>query len=157
MGAGDPVPASPRVAPWGKEDRSMSFRDTSVRRGRLGVAGALLLAGVLLACGSPAAAPATKPPPVASPGAVAPALATAGAAPTGGAAVAARAEPTAAPAPIKVTMAPPSPGVIFLAYYLGQAKGLYAAEGVDLDLSIIPANTAIAAMLAGELDFTASA
>jgi ABC-type nitrate/sulfonate/bicarbonate transport system substrate-binding protein len=135
----------------------MYVRETCARRRRLGAAGALLLAGVMLACSSPAAAPATKPPPVASPGAVAPALATAGTAPTGGASSPARAEPAAPPAPIKVTMAPPSPGVIFLVYYLGQAKGLYAAEGVDLDLSIIPANTAIAAMLAGELDFTASA
>jgi ABC-type nitrate/sulfonate/bicarbonate transport system substrate-binding protein len=58
---------------------------------------------------------------------------------------------------MRVTMASPSPGVIFLAYYLGQAKGLYTAEGVDADLSVLTANTGIAALLAGELDFTTAA
>jgi ABC-type nitrate/sulfonate/bicarbonate transport system substrate-binding protein len=56
-----------------------------------------------------------------------------------------------------VSVALPSPGLNFLVYYLGQAKGLYAAEGVDLDLQVLPANTGIAALLAGQLDFTAAA
>ncbi|HLH22978.1 MAG TPA: ABC transporter substrate-binding protein [Chloroflexota bacterium] len=56
-----------------------------------------------------------------------------------------------------VSLALPSPGLNFLVYYLGQAQGLYAAEGVDLDLQVLPANTGIAALLAGQLDFTAAA
>jgi len=120
--------------------------------GRL-TACALLLAALLGGCASPAAAPPAGTAATAQPAAAAvppPAV------PSGGVS---HSPPAAAapPAPIRVTLAPPSPGVIFLAYYLGQAKGLYTAEGVDLELNVLPANTAIAAMLAGELDFTAAA
>ncbi len=109
---------------------------------------ALLLAGALGACASPAAPPA-KPSAGTAP---TPPAASTPAAPASPAAA-----PTAPPAAIRVTLASPSPGVIFLPYYLGQAKGLYAAESVDADLSVLTANTAIAAMLAGELDFTTAA
>ncbi|HEY7067810.1 MAG TPA: ABC transporter substrate-binding protein [Chloroflexota bacterium] len=105
---------------------------------------------MLTACASPAA-PAAKPP-AAAPPASAPAPPS-GAAPAAPAAAA----PTAPPAPMQVIMTSPSPGVIFLPYYLGIDKGLYAAEGVDADLSVATANTGIAAVLAGELDFTTAA
>ena len=65
--------------------------------------------------------------------------------------------PPAAPSPIPVSLALPSPGLNSLAYYFGQANGLYAAEGVDLDLQVLPANTGIAAVLAGQVDFTSAA
>jgi ABC-type nitrate/sulfonate/bicarbonate transport system substrate-binding protein len=108
---------------------------------------ALLLAVLLAGCAGPAAPPRAESPPAPSAAASVPPSAAHPASP-------AAASP---PAPVRVTLAPPSPGVIFLAYYLGQAKGLYTAEGVDLELNVLPANTAIAAMLAGELDFTAAA
>jgi len=107
------------------------------------------LAALLLAlggCAAPAAGPRPATP-AAAPGTVAPTASPAAAPPAA----------TAAPTPLHVTLAPPSPGVIFLPYYLGQARGLYAAEGVDLELQVLPANTAIAALLAGGLDFTAAA
>jgi ABC-type nitrate/sulfonate/bicarbonate transport system substrate-binding protein len=129
----------------------MFWRSARPRRPR--AAWALLLAGALGACASPAAAPAKSPAaaPSAAPAASAPQ------APSAAPASPAAAAPTAPPAPMRVTMASPSPGVIFLPYYLGQAKGLYAAEGVDADLSVLTANTGIAALLAGELDFSTAA
>jgi ABC-type nitrate/sulfonate/bicarbonate transport system substrate-binding protein len=117
-----------------------------------GAALAVLLAAILSACASPAASPPAKPPAAAPPAAPA---ASAPQAPSAAAPAAPAA--TAPPTPMRVTMASPSPGVIFLAYYLGQAKGLYAAEGVDADLTVLTANTGIAALLAGELDFTTAA
>ncbi|HLH22979.1 MAG TPA: ABC transporter substrate-binding protein [Chloroflexota bacterium] len=126
----------------------------STRPRALAAAGGLLLAAALAACASPAA---PAPPPAATPAAAPPAAPAASAPGPPSAAPTSPAAPTAPPAPMRVTMASPSPGVIFLPYYLGQAKGLYAAEGVDADLSVLTANTAIAAILAGELDFTTAA
>jgi ABC-type nitrate/sulfonate/bicarbonate transport system substrate-binding protein len=126
----------------------------SARPRRPAGAWALLLIGALGACASPAAPPA-KPPAAAT---AAPPAARAPTAPSAAApASPAAAAPTAPPAPMRVTMASPSPGVIFLPYYLGHAKGLYAAEGVDADITVVTANTGIAALLAGETDFTTAA
>jgi NitT/TauT family transport system substrate-binding protein len=110
---------------------------------------ALGAAFVLLVCGAGAcAAPAPAAPPASvATSAVAPAAAATDASPA----------PTAPPAPLAVSLALPSPGLNFLVYYLGQAQGLYAAEGVDLELQVLPANTGIAALLANQLDFTAEA
>ena len=117
----------------------------SARPRRVAAIGPLILAALLSACASPAAAPPAAP------------AASAPQAPSAAAPASPAAAATAPPAPMRVTMASPSPGVIFLAYYLGQAKGLYVAEGVDADISVLTANTAIAALLAGELDFTTAA
>jgi ABC-type nitrate/sulfonate/bicarbonate transport system substrate-binding protein len=50
----------------------------------------------------------------------------------------------------------PSLGVNHLVYFLGKERGLYAAEGVEMEIQLMPANTGIAALLAGQMDFTTS-
>jgi ABC-type nitrate/sulfonate/bicarbonate transport system substrate-binding protein len=64
---------------------------------------------------------------------------------------------TAPPAPVQASINVPSLGVNHLVYFLGKERGLYAAEGVDMEIQLMPANTGIAALLAGQMDFTTSA
>jgi ABC-type nitrate/sulfonate/bicarbonate transport system substrate-binding protein len=59
--------------------------------------------------------------------------------------------------PVPVSFTIPSPGLNYLVYYIGQAKGLYAAEGVDIEIQVLPANTGLAALLSGQSDATGAA
>jgi NitT/TauT family transport system substrate-binding protein len=102
----------------------------------------LLLASLLLgacATGAPASPPAAAPTAPAAPGAAsAPA-------------------PAASPRPLdKVRLAVPAKSLVFLPYYLGQQKGLYAEQGIDLEIAVVQPSTAIAAVIAGEVEYTAA-
>ena len=120
-----------------------------------------ILAGLsLIACQAPAAAPAK--PAASSP---APAAAPSGAPNAGGeraaSAPAASGAPSPAPAapagpPQHVVLAIPAKSLAFLPYYVGKDKGLFEADGIDLEIQIIQSNLAVAAMTAGELAYTAS-
>jgi len=57
---------------------------------------------------------------------------------------------------IKVQLAVPTKGIHILPYYLGQEKGVFAAQGVDLDIQVLQANAAIAAIINGSVDFSAA-
>jgi NitT/TauT family transport system substrate-binding protein len=50
----------------------------------------------------------------------------------------------------------PAKSLAFLPYFLGVARGHYAAEGIDLEIQIMTSNLAIASMAAGELVYTGS-
>jgi len=63
---------------------------------------------------------------------------------------------TAAKDQVKVKLAVPTKSLLFLPFYLGQDKGMFAGQGVDLDLQVLAANNAIAAVLNGDIDFTAA-
>jgi NitT/TauT family transport system substrate-binding protein len=113
------------------------------RRGLCLAVLALLGPLALAACQAPApAAPAGRSP--ASPVAGAPSpVASAPAAPP-------------AAAPQRVTLVIPAKSLAFLPYYIGLEKGLYEAEGLQVEIQIVQSNLAIAAMTAGEIVYTAS-
>jgi ABC-type nitrate/sulfonate/bicarbonate transport system substrate-binding protein len=62
----------------------------------------------------------------------------------------------AAAAPTKVTIHVPSKSLSIMPYYLGKDKGFFAAEGIEPQLVMMAPPTAIAAMVAGELDFSST-
>jgi ABC-type nitrate/sulfonate/bicarbonate transport system substrate-binding protein len=62
----------------------------------------------------------------------------------------------AAAAPTKVTIHVPSKSLSIMPYYLGKDKGFLAAEGIEPQLVMMAPPTAIAAMVAGELDFSST-
>ena len=62
----------------------------------------------------------------------------------------------AASAPIKVTIHVPSKSLSIMPYYFGKDKGFFAAEQIEPQLVIMAPPTAIAAMVAGELDFSST-
>ncbi|MBI2848630.1 MAG: ABC transporter substrate-binding protein [Chloroflexi bacterium] len=68
--------------------------------------------------------------------------------------------PTPAPKPVtqveKILMAVSTRGAHDTALYVGLAKGFYKAEGIDLQLPIIKADVAVAALISGEVQFNAS-
>jgi len=103
-------------------------------------AAALALGMLLSGCAAPAASPRAAVAPTAA-AASAPTVGSAGATP---------------PALMHVAINVPSPGINHLVYFLGKERGLYAAEGLDVDVEVMPANTGIAALLAGQMDFTTS-
>jgi len=61
-----------------------------------------------------------------------------------------------APAPIKVTIHVPSKSLSIMPYYFGKDKGFFAAEQIEPQLVMMAPPTAIAAMVAGELDFSST-
>jgi len=61
-----------------------------------------------------------------------------------------------ASAPTKVTIHVPSKSLSIMPYYLGKDKGFFAAEGIEPQLVMMAPPTAIAAMVAGELDFSST-
>ena len=61
-----------------------------------------------------------------------------------------------ASAPIKVTIHVPSKSLSIMPYYLGKDKGFFAAEQIEPQLIMMAPPTAIAAMVAGELDFSST-
>src|SRR5512139_3743280 len=62
----------------------------------------------------------------------------------------------AASAPTKVTIHVPSKSLSIMPYYFGKDKGFFAAEQIEPQLVMMAPPTAIAAMVAGELDFSST-
>jgi ABC-type nitrate/sulfonate/bicarbonate transport system substrate-binding protein len=62
----------------------------------------------------------------------------------------------AAAAPTKVTIHVPSKSLSIMPYYFGKDKGFFAAEQVEPQLVMMAPPTAIAALVAGELDFSST-
>lgn len=62
----------------------------------------------------------------------------------------------AASAPIKATIHVPSKSLSVMPYYFGKDKGFFAAEQIEPQLVMMAPPTAIAAMVAGELDFSST-
>lgn len=61
-----------------------------------------------------------------------------------------------AAAPTKVTIHVPSKSLSIMPYYFGKDKGFFAAEQIEPQLIMMAPPTAIAAMVAGELDFSST-
>jgi NitT/TauT family transport system substrate-binding protein len=61
-----------------------------------------------------------------------------------------------ASAPIKVTIHVPSKSLSVMPYYFGKDKGFFAAEQIEPQLVMMAPPTAIAALIAGELDFSST-
>ena len=61
-----------------------------------------------------------------------------------------------ASAPTRVTIHVPSKSLSIMPYYLGKDKGFFAAEQIEPQLIMMAPPTAIAAMVAGELDFSST-
>jgi NitT/TauT family transport system substrate-binding protein len=62
----------------------------------------------------------------------------------------------AASAPIKATIHIPSRSLSIMPYYFGKDKGFFAAEQIEPQLVMMAPPTAIAALVAGELDFSST-
>jgi NitT/TauT family transport system substrate-binding protein len=62
----------------------------------------------------------------------------------------------AAPAPTKVTIHIPSKSLSIMPYYFGKDKGFFAAEHIEPQLVMMAPPVAIAALVAGELDFSST-
>lgn len=62
----------------------------------------------------------------------------------------------AASAPTKVTIHIPSKSLSIMPYYFGKDKGFFAAEQIEPQLVMMAPPIAIAAMVAGELDFSST-
>ena len=62
----------------------------------------------------------------------------------------------AAPAPTKVTIHIPSKSLSIMPYYFGKDKGFFAAEEIEPQLVMMAPPVAIAALVAGELDFSST-
>jgi ABC-type nitrate/sulfonate/bicarbonate transport system substrate-binding protein len=62
----------------------------------------------------------------------------------------------AASAPMKVTIHIPSKSLSIMPYYFGKDKGFFAAEQIETQLVMMAPPTAIAALVAGELDFSST-
>jgi NitT/TauT family transport system substrate-binding protein len=97
-----------------------------------------LALGLSGACAPPAAPPAARPTAVVSPDAAP--------------AAAAPASPTPPLEPIRLAVAAKS--LAFLPYFYGKEAGLFAEQGFDLDVSVVQPSTAVAAAIAGEVDYT---
>ncbi len=61
-----------------------------------------------------------------------------------------------AAAPAKVTIHVPSKSLSIMPYYFGKDKGYFAAEQIEPQLIMMAPPTAIAALIAGELDFSST-
>lgn len=62
----------------------------------------------------------------------------------------------AAPTPTKVTIHIPSKSLSIMPYYFGKDKGFFAAEQIEPQLVMMAPPVAIAALVAGELDFSST-
>src|SRR4029077_12142940 len=62
----------------------------------------------------------------------------------------------AASTPIKVTIHVPSKSLSIMPYYFGKDKGFFAAEQIEPQLVMMSPPVAIAALVAGELDFSST-
>jgi ABC-type nitrate/sulfonate/bicarbonate transport system substrate-binding protein len=62
----------------------------------------------------------------------------------------------AASVPTKLTIHVPSKSLSIMPYYFGKDKGFFASEGIEPQLVMMAPPTAIAALVAGELDFSST-
>jgi NitT/TauT family transport system substrate-binding protein len=60
----------------------------------------------------------------------------------------------AASSPIKITIHIPGKSLTVMVFYFGKDKGFFSEEGIDTQLVAMAPPTAIAALVAGELDFS---
>src|SRR5712692_2872757 len=95
---------------------------------------------------SPSASPAPAAAPAGNPASSPPA------APPAAASTAQLATPVAL---TTVRLAVPAKSLVFLPYF-GKEKGFFAAQGIDLDIAVVQPSTAVAAAVAGEVDYTAA-
>jgi NitT/TauT family transport system substrate-binding protein len=116
---------------------------------------ALALAGLLAACSAPAAPPAAPESAARPGGAPGPVTARPPAAPTSPASGGGPAAP--APRPLeKVTLTLPSQGMDFVFATVGDKRGLFRDEGLDVSLEQAVATIGIPAVVSGQYDFTGS-
>ncbi len=63
----------------------------------------------------------------------------------------------AQPKPLeKVRLTVPAKSLTFLPYYFGKAQGMFAKEGIDLEIIIMRPPLGVTALVAGDLDYTAA-
>jgi NitT/TauT family transport system substrate-binding protein len=62
--------------------------------------------------------------------------------------------PAGATAPERATLGLPSSSTIFLPHRLAEAKGLYLARGLDIDVIVMKSEAVVAAIASGEVDFS---
>jgi ABC-type nitrate/sulfonate/bicarbonate transport system substrate-binding protein len=62
----------------------------------------------------------------------------------------------AASVPVKATIHVPSKSLSVMPYYFGKDKGFFAAEQIEPQLVVMAPPTAVAALIAGELDFSST-
>jgi NitT/TauT family transport system substrate-binding protein len=56
----------------------------------------------------------------------------------------------------RVRLTVPAKSLTFLPYYLGKAQGLFAREGIDLEIIVMRPPLGVTALVAGDLDYTAA-
>jgi ABC-type nitrate/sulfonate/bicarbonate transport system substrate-binding protein len=54
----------------------------------------------------------------------------------------------------KVTLGVPAKSLGYLPVYLGRDKGIFAEEGIDLEIVVVPAEVSMAGLLSGSLDYS---
>ncbi len=56
----------------------------------------------------------------------------------------------------KVRLTVPAKALTFVPYYFGKAQGIFAKEGIDLEIIVMRPPLGVTALLAGDLDYTAA-
>lgn len=56
----------------------------------------------------------------------------------------------------KVRLTVPAKSLTFVPYYLGKAQGIYAKEGIDLEIIVMRPPLGVTALVAGDLDYSAA-
>jgi ABC-type nitrate/sulfonate/bicarbonate transport system substrate-binding protein len=56
----------------------------------------------------------------------------------------------------KVRLTVPAKSLTFLPYYFGKAQGIFAREGIDLEIIVMRPPLGVTALVAGDLDYTAA-
>src|SRR5690242_8024936 len=118
------------------------------------VGGSLMMSVFFAACApaSPSASSAANPP-----AAAAPASAPVSAQPAAGATSPPVAQPSAPRPPRKIKVDYASYTAVYAPFFIATDKGYLAEEGLEMEMIDAPGTTGIAAVLAGETQFTTSA
>ena len=56
----------------------------------------------------------------------------------------------------KVRLTVPAKALTFVPYYFGKAQGIFAKEGIDLEIIVMRPPLGVTALVAGDLDYTAA-
>src|SRR4030095_13692008 len=56
----------------------------------------------------------------------------------------------------RVRLTVPAKSLTFLPYYFGKAQGIFAREGIDLEIIAVRPPLGVAALVAGDLDYSAA-
>jgi len=56
----------------------------------------------------------------------------------------------------KVRLTVPAKALTFVPYYFGKAQGIFAKEGVDLEIIVMRPPLGVTALVSGDLDYTAA-